>query len=57
MNIPEDEDERTIMVRKAYLIGCEEDANTITSLVMTLTGVSIKDLNAVKKSFPDQVES
>jgi hypothetical protein len=57
INIPDDPTERMLVIRRAYLIGCEEDATTISSLVMALTGVRIKDLNAVKSSFPDKMES
>lgn len=57
LHIPEDPDERSLLMRRAYLIGCKEDADSITTIVLALTGVSVKDLSVVRKSFPDQVES
>lgn len=57
LTISEDPTERSLQMRKAYLIGCKEDADSITSIVMSLTGVTIKDLSAARQSFPDQVES
>lgn len=57
VRLPEDEIDRSIEIRKAYLIGCKEDADSITSMVFALSGISVKDLTLARDSFPDQVES
>ena len=57
IKIPEDPQERSLAVRKAFIIGGKEDAETITSMVMVLTGVSADDLKLTKKSFQNKVES
>jgi len=57
IRIPEDPDEMELMVKKAYVIGGQEDVERITTLVMNLSGVSNDTLEQTKDTFQDTMES
>jgi hypothetical protein len=55
--IPEDPIERKLSFKKMLAFANTDDMEAITKKVMELTGVSREEIDSVKESFPDTVES
>ena len=57
ISVPDDHDERLLMYKKMTVIGNTEDIQNITNEVMRLTVVSREEIDTIKDSFQDSVES
>lgn len=57
LTVPEDEDEMMLMFKKTQVIGNDKDVEFIVQSVMKIGGITEEDLNSVKNSFQDKLES
>jgi hypothetical protein len=57
ITVPEDPEDRLLMYKKTELLGNPDDMAKIMELVLGLTGVNREDLNKIKNSFQDRMES
>lgn len=55
--IPEDEEELMLMFKKTQVLGNEQDITEITRRAISLGGITEEELETVKNSFQDKVES
>jgi hypothetical protein len=53
---PTDEDEAELFWKRLYVIGSATDAEVITQIVLSLSGVSSEEVDSMKGTFQDTVE-
>lgn len=55
--LSDDSEEALLQYKKIYVIGCQEDAETIMSQVLRLTNINPEELKKIEDSFRNRMES